>query len=452
MRLAIDLQGCQTDSRFRGIGRYSLAITKEIIKANVSGETLIVLNGNMQNRTSEIIDSFEGILPQQSFKSFSVPSQLIRFRGTWREEVAKLLREAFIASLEPDFLLITSLFEGNNDDSVISVNQLPGGYRTAAIHYDIIPIRFPEAYLGNAAYRKRYFEKISYLRNTDLILAISDFTRKDAISSLSIDPEHIENVSSAVDPKFRVKNYENSFSSNLLLRLKITKPYIMYTGGFDERKNVQTLIKSFANLPYDLRQKYQLLLVGKILQTEQTSIVALAKELRVDESILITGFIPDDELIFLYNKCALFVFPSYYEGFGLPVLEAMSCGAPVIGSNNTSIIEVIQNADAMFDAENTNDITALMEKALTDDVFRFQLQENGKRQSGQFSWQTSGKLALAHMENFLASRAPDVKIPRDELYKELITKIAKIPGIKHDLSKRDYQDLAGLIYFNGLNA
>jgi hypothetical protein len=113
---------------------------------------------------------------------------------------------------------------------------------------------------------------------------------------------------------------------------------------------------------------------------------------------VVTGFVSDEDLVSLYNICKLFVFPSLYEGFGLPVLEAMRCGAPVIGSNNSSIPEIIGLEEALFDPTSINSISDKMGQALTDEQFREKLRDNGIVQSARFSWEICAGRALEAMQ------------------------------------------------------
>ena len=122
----------------------------------------------------------------------------------------------------------------------------------------------------------------------------------------------------------------------------------MYSGACDPRKNIKALLKSYSNLPYELKN-VKLILVGKLFDSEIQIIDNYLSSLGINsENIIKTGYISDHELAYLYRNCSLFVFPSIHEGFGLPVLEAMSCGAPVIASNRSSIPEVLGKSTYTF--------------------------------------------------------------------------------------------------------
>ena len=151
----------------------------------------------------------------------------------------------------------------------------------------------------------------------------------------------------------------------LRARFGLSRRYVMYTGGIDFRKNIDGLIEAYAKLSAELRAKFQLAIVCSVHPEERAKISRQAAKCGLrDDELVLTGFVPDDDLVNLYNLCHAFVFPSLYEGFGLPALEAMACGAAVIGSNKSSIPEVIGRQDALFDPSRPADITEALERLL----------------------------------------------------------------------------------------
>jgi ADP-heptose:LPS heptosyltransferase len=175
----------------------------------------------------------------------------------------------------------------------------------------------------------------------------------------------------------------------------------MYTGGADERKNLHRLIQAYAGLPAHLRAGYQLVFVGKMPPGYIETFFRTAKTHGLDDNdLVVAGYVPDEDLVNLYNACDLFVFPSTHEGFGIPPLEAMSCRAPVIASNATSLPEVVGLADAMFDPTSVDAIRDKLEQALTDPSFRERLTEHGIAHSKTFTWARTADLALTALQRF----------------------------------------------------
>jgi hypothetical protein len=160
--------------------------------------------------------------------------------------------------------------------------------------------------------------------------------------------------------------------------------------------------------------------------------------------MLIIGHIDDDTMVNLYNLCQCFIFPSWHEGFGLPALEAMACGAVVIGSNSSSIPEVIGNPDALFDPLNTPSITAKLQQALTDQVFRQRLQAQGLVQCNTFSWDATANKALSAFEQIYTVDECSAKFPAttpSDLIKSIIAAVATLP-----VRPRNSRELADLAY------
>ena len=275
----------------------------------------------------------------------------MELRNTWRRHAAELEREAFLKSLRPDIVHISSLFEGYYDNAVETVGLLPRRYCTAVTFYDVIPLLQSAVYLeGHPGFEPIYREKISSLRNADILFAISESSRSEAIDHVHIPPNNVVSIAAAVDERFRPISISAHAEATLRHRLGLNKKFIMYSGASDERKNHLRLIKAYSMLPQDLRAGYQLALVGRIppgnRQNFEAQVNACALSL---EDVVITGGVSDSDLHSLYALCELFVFPSIHEGFGLPALEALSCGAAVIGSNTTSMPEVIALSEALFD-------------------------------------------------------------------------------------------------------
>jgi glycosyltransferase involved in cell wall biosynthesis len=401
MRIMIDLQGAQCGSRHRGIGRYSVALAKAIIRNRCNHEIFILLNELFPETIKEIKESFHDILPEHHFIVFSAhgPADELPSENAWRVRTAELLREHLINDLKPDFFLVSSLFEGACDNTVTSIGLLFSQVPTGVILYDLIPYLNPDKYIGWEPARNWYYKKIDSLKRAHLLLAISRSAQQEAIEHLGLDYQRTINISSAVDTFFKRANTTPEARSELLARYGVNRKFLMHSSAFDERKNFEGLIKAFGALPASLRQDFQLVLVCKIDETGRKNLNQIAADAGLkDGHLVLTGFVPDDDLIGLYSECHLFVFPSFHEGFGLPALEAMSCGAATIGSNTSSIPEVIGREDALFDPTSTESIARLIEKALTNQTFWQSLKDHAMIQSKKFSWDATARITIEAFE------------------------------------------------------
>ncbi len=420
MRIIIDLQSCQSiGSRNRGIGRSSLNIAKAMVGLGSRHEFWVLMNGQLEGR-DYLKNAFCDVLPPERFLTFQVPPTEMFGRNRWRALAAEKIREFAITQINPDIVHITSLFqEGNN--AVVSVAADPLLYPTAVTLHDLIPLAWPEAYLPNARMRQWYEQKLTHLNKASLLLAVSEYSRQEVISRLDFPQENVFNISSAVDNHFKVISVSEFQARSIQSKYGISKPFVMYTGGTDFRKNIETLIEAYAALPSEIRCTHQLLIVCAIEKHHQTNLSHFSRKKGLSsEDIRFTGYVSDDDLRILYNLCKLFIFPSLDEGFGLPPLEAMACGAPVIGSNVSSLPEVIGRQDAMFDPFSAESITRAIYKALTDDDFLADLRDYARDRSQMFSWEKSAACAVEAMEltckRYLSQQISQVSIPKPKPY------------------------------------
>ncbi|WP_347456175.1 glycosyltransferase family 1 protein [Acinetobacter thermotolerans] len=402
----IDLQGAQSASRYRGIGRYSLELAKEMVRQRGEHEILIVLNGLFPETIIPIQDAFKDLLPIENILIWYAPGPVFGSKSSNRKRRynAELIREQFLVNLKPDIVYISSLIEGFVDNAVHSIGLSPSRLLTAVTSYDLIPLVYKNIYLTpNPEFELFYLEKLEYLRQADLLLTISSFSRFEAIEYLGVTLDKIINISAAADSKFKQLNIEHDIKKNILQKFGLQKPFIMYSGASDPRKNLLGLIKAFANLPAEIKNNTQLAIIGKLPKIDRLILEVCIKSCDLDPShVIITGSVSDEEMILFYNLCELFVFPSWHEGFGLPVLEAMSCGAPVVCSNTSSLPEVVGREDALFDPFDEHEIASKIEEVLTNPNFRAELIRHGLARSKSFSWERSAKKALIALENCVA--------------------------------------------------
>lgn len=401
MRILIDLQGAQSNSRHRGIGRYTLALAIAMVRNKANHEVHILLNGMLPETIRPIRNEFAGLLSVDHIHVWHslAPVNANDPAHRTRRQIAALIREDAIARIQPDVVHITSLYDGYGDNAVHSVHER-ASCPVAVTFYDAIPLIQSSTYLDpDPVYRAHYMECMEQIQKADILLAISESARQEAITHLHFSPEQVSNISSAVDACFIPMSYSNAQTLDLQNRLGVHKPFVMYSGATDERKNHRGLISAFAQLPKDLREKYQLVLAGGLPQDHRNQLEAHIHANGLDLSdVCITGRISDADMIQLYNQCTLYVFPSWHEGFGLPALEAMSCGAPTIGSNTTSVPEVIGWERALFDPYQPSSIAQKISEALSDSAFLHALKAHAPLQAAKFSWDKSARLTISALE------------------------------------------------------
>lgn len=401
MRIVIDLQAAQSpDSRHRGIGRYSIALAKAMLRNRGEHEVLIALNGVFADTIEPLREMFSEWLPAEAIRVWhaTVPPIAVAAAAPAHRHAAELVREAFLASLNADVVHLSSMFEGGGY-AVTSIHKSGSPHLTAVTLYDLIPHIYPEVYLPSPGAQGNYAEKLGHLCRADIWLAISESSRQEGIERLGLPHEQVVNISSAVDEHFTARPVAPGREDELRKRYRLPRPFVMYTGGIDHRKNIEGLIQAWAALPATLRTAHQLSIVCSVLPPDRSRLEQLALDRGLAPGdLVLTGFVPEEDLVDLYRLCKLFVFPSQHEGFGLPALEAMSCGAPVIGSNNSSIPEVIGRADALFDALSTESIAGKIQECLENEQLRTSLVDHGRSQARLFHWDSCARIALAAFE------------------------------------------------------
>ena len=451
MRIAIDLQGIQSlGSRSRGIGRYSIEIVKNIIRYSTDNIFVLVGNSSMLDLHMQFKSELE--LDNVIYYDWYSPSPLDYLsKNKLLIELGIYLRSYAFGLLNPDLILITSLLEGYTDNCLTDLDNEFFDAPIVSIFYDLIPLLNQELYLKpNPDFTGFYKNKLKAFQRLDAVLAISESSASEAIHYLNFDKKNVFNISSACDKT--LFNTLDCEQDDLLNSSPNFSSYILYSGAADPRKNLKTLVEAYGQLLSRV-SSFKLILVGKLLASEIEIVKDWIIKFNIDPAkIIFKGYVSDEELVNFYKNCSLFVFPSFHEGFGLPVLEAMSCGAPVIGSNKTSIPEVISLEKAMFDPFDVASLTDLMYKALTNEDFKNELIENSKIQSKRFSWKASSLKAINAFK-LIKNQFKQVDIHHNYLFSDLskvifdklVLKIHRHRSLRSLIKKRYLDELSSSI-------
>lgn len=430
MRIVIDLQGAQTESRFRGIGRYSLSLALAMVRNRKEHEIHVVLNGMLSESIESIRAAFDGLLSPRNIHVWYAPAPVAEMdqANLERRKAAEFIREGFIASLKPDIIHVSSLIEGYLDDAVTSIARFDTKTPVSVSHYDLIPLLNPDHYLNHSvSYKQHYVGKIDELQRASLVLSISEFSRAEGIEYLSVDESRSVNVSTAIDDTFQRLTISPAEATTFLRTLGISKAFVFYTGGSDERKNLGRMVQAYAALPDHVRSQHQLVFAGKIPSSHSNDLIVLGCAAGLSpEDFVFLGYVDEQQLVMLYNLCQAFVFPSWHEGFGLPPLEAMACGAPTIGSRASSIPEVIGWDEALFDPLDVESITAKMLRAIEDEAFRTTLIMHGAERAKLFTWDHCGVTAISAFEQLLANQEAE-QLPKLALPKKRLAFVSPMP-------------------------
>lgn len=254
---------------------------------------------------------------------------------------------------------------------------------------DLSYIYFPEMFDQKDLYQLVHWTNYS-VHKAEKIFTISKFSKKTIVDYYKINPEDVIVTYPGYNEKiYKVEDIEaNKAKSILKKKFQISSPFILFVGTLQPRKNLVGLIEAFKRV---VSKKYlkniQLVIVGKKgwLYDE---IFSKVKECAVEEKVIFTNYISDPMLAMLYNNALCTILPSFYEGFGIPLIEAMACGCPVIASNITSIPEILADAGMTFDPHNIKDLSNLIIRVCTDESLRKQMKTKGLQRAQLFRWST----------------------------------------------------------------
>lgn len=262
-------------------------------------------------------------------------------------------------------------------------NRLP----TVLTIYDLSFVRFPQLFRPFNRWYLQTFSRVS-ARRADAVIAISESTRHDVISAFGVNPNRVHTVYCGADDIF----HPLSAAQIAAFRAEKNLPahFIFRLGTIEPRKNVEGVIRAYA--AWRRRDpSAPLLVIGGGKGWYYQEVFRLVETLGLTEDIRFPGYIPQDDLPLWYNAADVFVYPSHFEGFGLPVLEAMACGTPVVTSDVSSLPEVAGDAALLVSPTDTDALSTAMERAFTDAALAQSLRERGLRQAAQFSWEKTAR-------------------------------------------------------------
>jgi glycosyltransferase involved in cell wall biosynthesis len=382
VRIGIDMLAAQSPHHgHRGIGRYCVNLVSAMLARDDEHEYVFYVHDDLP-------DTRVPTSPRASMR-------LIRPR--WHQGQTMTPYMDSLARRNPDdldALVVVSPFE---KWCLYGPPAKPdNGLKMAAVVHDLIPFLFQNEAESDPVLT-RHYRVLEDLKRYDVLLSNSEATRQDFLRVLQLPPKQVVTIGAGSDPTFFHPDPVQPISparAEELAALGIHKPFLFNVGGLDPRKNTWNLIDAFAMLPESVRRSHQLVLTFWISYWGERQIQDHIEGMDLEDALVITGEVSDDALKLMYQRCEAFVFPSSYEGFGLPLLEAMHCGAPVIAGNNSSQIEVVGQAGMLVEVNDVSDLSAKLCRVLTEPDLNRSMRERSLEQATRFSWRKAAETAL----------------------------------------------------------
>lgn len=262
--------------------------------------------------------------------------------------------------------------------------------------YDITVFTHPKCHKKlNVVFVRHYIKKA--IKLADRIIAISNYTKEDLVQHMGVRPERIQVVHLATDAGYKPVE-DKPLIDRVRQKYRLPEKYILFVGAIEPRKNIQTLIYAYARLHKRYREELGLVIAGA-KGWQNKDIYQTVEKLEIDDRVVFPGYIAKEDMSALYSGATVFVYPSLYEGFGLPVLEAMSCGVPVITSNVSSLPEIAGDAARLVCPTDVDELIAVLEEVLDDEELRKQMRQKSIKRASLFSWDRCAKETLKIYES-----------------------------------------------------
>lgn len=320
-----------------------------------------------------------------------------KYDGLTRNEFVKELKR-FIQENQIEVFHLPSPMQVPYPD-VFSNGTLSGTYVTATV-YDLIPLVYEDIYLRDPGARSSYNHLLNMLRHMDHLLAISENTRQDLIH-IGIPPERVTNIGFGRDDSYFPLS--NPPIDDLADRISIDKKFILAFTAGDPRKNAERLVHSFGKVLRDDPLDVELVFVNDTPEQTKSQLRSIANQYGVAKKIRFTGRLSKNQLLRLYNRATFLALPTLYEGLGLPAVEAMQCGLPVLTSNSSSMPEVVGDAGILVNPLDVQSISNGIRALLTNEPLRSELRQRGLERMEQFRWDSVAERTVNVYQSMLSS-------------------------------------------------
>lgn len=357
-----------------GVGNYSLSVLESLLSLDKKNNYVLFA----------FVFSGESFIRESSLVKF--PNVKLKIYRTHRGFLRRLWH--FIPFISADYFYKGIDFLHLSDIFYLPTRRIP----TLATIYDLTPSLFPYYhYQRNIEFHNRRNEFIT--KHSRLVITLSQNSKKDINNVLGIPTSKIRVVPGAISEKYYpIKN--RTLIQKVLKKYHLKKrQYFLFIGTIEPRKNIEGILHAYAKIRNQLKSPFKVVIIGEKAwgwKNLQKNI----RKLNLEKEILVTGYVPDADVVPIINGAKIFIYPSFYEGFGLPVLEAMACGIPVISSNTSSLPEVIGDSGFMVHPNDHDKLASYMLQITYDAKLHAELSKKALERAKLFSWKSSAKKTL----------------------------------------------------------
>lgn len=386
MRICIDVR-CLTEGRRTGVEEYVLGLLPELFRLDQENEYVLFYSSWKE----PLFDfAFFDQYPRVTVKKLRLSNKLLNL-AFWYLGWPKIDRLVGGA----DAVFLPNLIFGAVSRKVRLVTTI----------HDLSFERYPHCFSWKRRLWHVFVNPKKLCRRSDRIIAVSASSAADVAQLYGVDRKKIKAIPSAIDQRFRLLDRNDAKLIEVKEKYHLPFKFILYLGTIEPRKNIIGLIRAFERFQRSAETqgaeelaKYKLVIAGSPGWLGEQVFAELGKS-AYQEKIIFTGFVSDPDKVCFYNLASLFVYPSFFEGFGFPPLEAMSCGVPVITANGSSLSEICGDAAILIDPDKPEEIARAMREALSDKSLREKLAGRGLEKAKTYDWSRTALQTLEVLEN-----------------------------------------------------
>lgn len=374
MRIGVDIRSL-LDAKGGGVATYTEKLLTNLAEVDTQNEYLLFYNIFQKNNESRLKEKFYA--PNFEIRSFNFPNKLFNASLNYIHypQLDKLLKG-------------TDLFFVPN----LTFLALSASTKKVITLHDLSFLLYPKFYSVKGRWWHQTINPQKIVKKFDKIIAVSESTKNDVINLLNIDPNKISAIYSGIDAKeYQLSNAEKE--KEIVKKYQLPDEFILSLSAIEPRKNIDSLVSAFKLFQKHNPNSHHLVIVGG-LREKAKDFRSLYQDSEFKDRIHFIGYVPNEEKPYLYRLADLFVYPSFYEGFGFPPLEAMASSTPVIASCSSSLSEVCDDAVVLIDPYNIKELAVAIDQVITNDELSHNLVEKGLKQVQKFPWQKTAQNTL----------------------------------------------------------